>query len=130
MKKKTVGWLMAVVMLLGTALAWIPAPAEATSIKDKIQSAQGSGGLSQLEQNVDKSTSSFVSSVRKIFVTLTILFGVWLAAIYLRAGFSPDALRETKGRIASFFIFLILSFWTEQILGFLFRLLGIDLSNL
>lgn len=103
----------------------------AGTIKERIQSNQGSsGGLSTLESNVDQSTSRFVDSARRIFITLTIIFGLILALAYLKAGFSPETLRETKGRILFFIAFLALAFWTEQILGFVFNIFGIDLTSL
>lgn len=102
----------------------------ADTIKERIQGSQGTDALTDLEKSVDDTTSDTVKVARRIFVSLTLIFGIWLGIGYLRAGFSPDALRETKGRIAFFLLFLILSFWTEQILGFIFKMLGIDLSTL
>ncbi|MNL70052.1 hypothetical protein D3C87_1949990 [compost metagenome] len=104
--------------------------AHADSIKDKIVSSQGKDNVSGLEKQVDDSTQKVISSARKIFVTLTVVFGIWLGICYFRAGFSPDSLRETKGRIMFFVVFLILSFWTESILGMIFNFLGIDLGKL
>lgn len=104
--------------------------ASAQSIKDRIQQSQGTGGTSSLERQVDESTSDLVSTARRIFVTLTILFGIWLAITFLRGGFSPDTLRDAKGRVGFFLLFMILAFWTEPILGFLFSLFGIDLATL
>lgn len=101
----------------------------AQSIKERIQSGQGTE-TSNLEKKVDESTTAAVDTARRIFVTLTLVFGVWLSICYFRAGFSPDTLRETKGRIMFFVVFLILSFWTEDILGMIFNFLGIDLSKL
>ncbi|MDM5277109.1 hypothetical protein QUF95_06930 [Paenibacillus silvae] len=106
--------------------------AHAQTIKEKIKASQGSGGTAttELEKKVDDSTTAGVDMARRIFVTITIVFGLWLAICYLRAGFSPETLRETKGRIMFFVLFLILSFWTESILGMIFKFLGIDLSKL
>jgi hypothetical protein len=101
----------------------------AQSIKERIQGSQGSE-VSNLEKKVDESTTAGVDMARRIFVTLTIIFGLWLAISYFRAGFSPDTLRETKGKIVFFLAFLVLSFWTEDILGAVFKLFGIDLSKL
>ncbi|GIO42306.1 hypothetical protein [Paenibacillus apis] len=101
----------------------------AQSIKERIQGSQGSE-VSNLEKKVDDSTSAGVSMARRIFVTFTVIFGLWLAICYFRAGFSPDSLRETKGKILFFILFLILSFWTEDIIGAAFKLFGIDLSKL
>lgn len=103
--------------------------AHAQSIKERIQGSQGSE-VSDLEKKVDESTTAGVNMARRIFVTLTIIFGLWLAICYFRAGFSPDTLRETKGKILFFIAFLVLSFWTEDILGAVFKLFGIDLSKL
>ncbi|OUM86627.1 MAG: hypothetical protein BAA01_11500 [Bacillus thermozeamaize] len=104
--------------------------ASAETIMDRIRQNQGTGGITALEQQVDESTTTFVRTARRIFVTLTVIFGLWLAITYLKGGFSPDTLRDTKGRIGFFFLFLALSYWTEQILGFVFNLFGIDLSTL
>jgi hypothetical protein len=103
----------------------------AETIKDRIKATQGEGSeLSQLEKKVDDSTNNVVKSARRIFVTLTIIFGLWLGITYFRAGFSPDTLRETKGRIVFFIVFLVFSFWTEALLGALYKFFGIDLSTL
>ena len=103
--------------------------ASAQSIKDRIQQSQGSG-TSDLEEQIDESTLNLVGMARRIFVTLTVVFGLWLALTFLKGGFSPDTLRDAKGRIGFFLLFLVLAFWTEQILGFVFSLFGIDLSKL
>lgn len=103
--------------------------AYASSIKDRIQQSQGSG-TSDLEEQIDESTLNLVGMARRIFVTLTVVFGLWLALTFLKGGFSPDTLRDAKGRIGFFLLFLVLAFWTEQILGFVFSLFGIDLSKL
>ncbi|MGG1878819.1 hypothetical protein ABDI30_14765 [Paenibacillus cisolokensis] len=122
-----------IVMLAGLLFMFSAAPvqnyAHAQSIKERIQGGQGSG-ISEVEKKVDESTTAAVDAARRIFVTLTIIFGLWLAICYFRAGFSPETLRETKGRIMFFVVFLVLSFWTEDILGMIFNFLGIDLSKL
>jgi hypothetical protein len=102
----------------------------ADTITDRIRESQGTGNVTKLERQVDESTSSLISMARRIFVTLTAVFGIWLALTFLKGGFSPDTLRDAKGRIGFFLVFLILAFWTEQILGFVFSLFGIDLSKL
>ena len=128
--KKVLGYLLVIAAIFTFVGSFAP-EISAESIMDRIRQNQGgSGVLTSVEQKVDETTSSFVSTARRVFVTITIIFGLWLAFTYLKAGFSPDSLRETKGRITSFFVFLILSFWTEQILGFVFNLFGIDLSKL
>ncbi|MBY9079592.1 hypothetical protein KIH86_08510 [Paenibacillus sp. HN-1] len=127
MKRSGLGLFLLAVLFV--ALTW-SVPAHAETIKEKIVSSQGTGGVSGLEKQVDDSTQNVVSTARKIFVSLTIVFGIWLGICYFRAGFSPDSLRETKGRIMFFVLFLILSFWTESILGAIFNFLGIDLSKL
>lgn len=105
--------------------------AHAEGIKDKIQKSQGSGSsTSELEKKVDESTSSVVKTVRRLAIFLSIIFGIWLAVCYLRGGFSPDTLRETKGRVGFFILFLVLAFWTEDILAMAFNFLGIDISKL
>ncbi|MNW51378.1 hypothetical protein D3C74_288620 [compost metagenome] len=122
-----------VIMMAGLLIMLSVVPvqnhAHAQSIKERIQGGQGTE-TSNLEKKVDESTTAAVDTARRIFVTLTIVFGLWLAICYFRAGFSPDTLRETKGRIMFFVVFLILSFWTEDILGMIFNFLGIDLSKL
>jgi len=128
--KRLLGFLF-VLTVFSTLVGSFAPEASAETIMDRIRQNQGgNGGLTTVEQQVDESASTFVSTARRIFVTITIIFGLWLAITYLRAGFSPDSLRETKGRITSFIVFLILSFWTEQILGFAFNLFGVDLSKL
>jgi len=128
--KRLLGCLFVVAVVFTLVGSFAP-EVSAETIMDRIRQNQGgSGVLTSVEEKVDETTSSVVSTARRIFVTITIIFGLWLAWTYLKAGFSPDSLRETKGRITSFFVFLILSFWTEQILGFVFNLFGIDLSKL
>lgn len=104
----------------------------AGSIADRIRESQGNGDdhISSLERQVDNSTSNFLGAARRIFVTLTVVFGILLAIAFFKGGFSPDTLRDAKMRIGFFLLFLILAFWTEQILGFVFSLFGIDLSDL
>ncbi|GIP08246.1 hypothetical protein J1TS5_04160 [Paenibacillus macerans] len=99
----------------------------AESIKDRLSG--GSGEVSGLETQIDKSTNTLVDTARRIFIFLSIVFGIWLALCFFRAGFSPDTLRETKGRTLALLVFLVMSFWTEQILGFFFKILGIDISQ-
>ncbi|MDU5947859.1 MAG: hypothetical protein E6Z15_12420 [Paenibacillus macerans] len=122
-----------VVMMAGLLFMFSAVPLQnsvhAQTIKERIQGSQGSE-VSNLEKKVDESTTAGVDMARRIFVTLTIIFGLWLAISYFRAGFSPDTLRETKGKIVFFLAFLVLSFWTEDILGAVFKLFGIDLSKL
>lgn len=122
--------MLTIVFATGFSAAAATADASVGSIKDRIQSNQNSGNMTQLEEDIDKSTSNLIGSARRIFVTLTVIFGIFLAIAYFRAGFSPDTLRETKGKIIAFIVFLVLSFWTEQILGWIFSIFGIDLSRL
>jgi hypothetical protein len=106
--------------------------AYADSIKDRIQKSQGGSGssTSELEKKVDDSTSNIVKTVRRLAIFLSFLFGIWLGICFLRGGFSPDTLRETKGRMGFFILFLLLAFWTEDILATAFNFLGIDISKL
>ncbi|ALP37959.1 hypothetical protein ASL14_18985 [Paenibacillus sp. IHB B 3084] len=97
-----------------------------SSIKDRLKS---NGSTTQLETTVDKSTNNLVDSARRIFIFGSIVFGIWLAVSFFRAGFSPETLRETKTQLIALVGFLILSFWTEQILGFGFSILGIDINT-
>lgn len=122
--------MLTMIFATGFSAAAVTADASVGSIKDRIQSNQNSGNMTQLEEDIDKSTSNLIGSARRIFVTLTVIFGIFLAIAYLRAGFSPETLRETKGKIFAFIVFLVLSFWTEQILGWIFSVFGIDLSQL
>ncbi|WP_027093000.1 hypothetical protein [Cohnella thermotolerans] len=125
--KRALGFLVLLSILVGSFAANV----SAETIMDRIRQNQGGGsGLTTLEKQVDQSTTTFVETARRISVTLTVIFGLWLGITYLRGGFSPDTLRDTKGRIGFFILFLVLSFWTEQILGFVFNLFGIDLSKL
>lgn len=112
-------------------MAAIPSQhAHADSIKDRIQKSQGGGSTSELEKKVDDSTSSVVNSVRRLSIFLSIIFGIWLGICFLRGGFSPDTLKETKGRMGFFILFLLLAFWTEDILAMVFNFFGIDVSKL
>ncbi len=127
--KRRIPWVLILFLFMATMVTF-SSVSFAETIKERIQGSQGTDALTDLEKSVDDTTSETVKVARRIFVSLTLIFGIWLGIGYLRAGFSPDALRETKGRIAFFLLFLILSFWTEQLLGFLFKMLGIDLSTL
>lgn len=128
--RKPSRFLLLLMMFVVVSLSFIPQAAHAGSIKDKIIGSQGTGNVSKLEEQVDGSTQKIVSTVRKIAIPITIIFGLWLGFCYFRAGFSPDSLRETKGRIMFFLVFLVLSFWTETILGAVFNFFGIDLGTL
>jgi hypothetical protein len=120
------GWIGLFLILL--YLVWTSS-ASADTIKERIQSSMGEGNVQNVETQIDSSTDRVVGTARHVAVTLTVIFGLWLGFTYLRAGFSPDTLRETKGRILFFMIFLICSFWTESLLGMLFKFFGIDLSS-
>lgn len=128
MTKKVIIAILTLTVAMSALLA--PISLYATSIMDRIQSQTGTDGISQIEQDVDESTTKLIATARRIFIAFAIIFGIWLAITYFRAGFSPDTLRETKGRVGFFIIFLILSFWTESILAFVFNLLNIDLTEL
>ncbi|MNM96254.1 hypothetical protein D3C81_1087230 [compost metagenome] len=130
MKRNGLGLFLLAVLFVAVAFTWSVPAVHAETIKEKIVTSQGTGGVTKLEEQVDDSTQNVVSTARKIAIPLTVIFGLWLAVCYFRAGFSPDSLRETKGRIFFFIIFLALSFWTESILGTIFSFFGIDLSKL
>lgn len=120
-------WLLVILMLAFLFMLTLPVEQiHAESIKDRLKSG---GEVTQLEEAVDKSSNTLVDTARRIFIMLSIVFGIWLGISFFRAGFSPDTLRETKVQAIALVAFLIFSFWTEPILGFLFSILGIDLNT-
>lgn len=126
-------WVMLVLMLLFSmsAFLFVTQDVHADSIKDKIKATQGqSGGMSELETSVDNSTSSLVTTVRRVAIPCTVIMFLWIASLYARGGFNMDALKEAKGKIGVFLIFLALTFWTERILGFIFSVFGVDISSI
>lgn len=105
--------------------------AEPQSIKERIKATQGQeGGMSELENSVDNSTSSVVTTVRRVAIPGTVIMFLWIASLYARGGFNMEALKEAKGKIGVFLVFLALTFWTERILGFIFSVFGVDISKL
>lgn len=125
-------WILVIIMLVSLFMLTLPVNqihAEGTgsgTIKDRLKSG---GEVTQLEDTIDKSSNKLVDTARRIFIFLSIIFGIWLAISFFRAGFSPDTLRETKIQSIALIAFLIFSFWTEPILGFLFSILGIDINT-
>lgn len=99
----------------------------ASTFKERMKS--DGGGVKSLETQVDKSTNTLIDTTRKIFISLSVIFGLWLAVSFFRSGFSPDTLRSVKTQAMAFIGFLIISFWTEPILGFLLGLFGVDVSK-
>lgn len=123
-----VAWVM---LFAVTAFLYTTQQIYAESIKDKIKATQGeNGGMSELETSVDDSTNSLVTSVRRIAISGSIIMLFWIGSLYARGGFNFEALKEAKGKITIFIVFIAFTFWTERLLGFLFNILGIDISNL
>lgn len=126
-------WVMMALVMLFSVSAFLFTTQEihADSIKDKIKATQGqNGGMSDLETSVDQSTSKFITSVRRIAISGAVFMLIWIGSLYARGGFNFEALKEAKGKIFIFLIFIAFTFWTERLLGFIFNILGIDISNL
>lgn len=117
-------------LVLFSLVMLISPDASAETIRERIANTQDTeDGLSDIEQTVDSTTSDAIKIIRGFAITGAIIFGVWLGWIYFFGTFSPDLLKSTKGRLLAFFAFLAFTFWTEKILGFLFNLIGVDITE-
>lgn len=122
---------MLVLLVTLTGLFIVSTMVHAESIKDKIKSTQGqNGGMSELETSVDTSTSTLVTTVRRVAIPGAVIMFLWIASLYARGGFNVEALKEAKGKIGIFLVCLAFTFWTERILGFVFNVFGVDISSL
>lgn len=126
LRKPLLAFMIACVAVFAVS-TFLPEHSYAATFKERMKS--NGGGVAGLETQVDTSTNTFIDTARKVFISLSILFGFWLAIGFIRSGFSPETLRTLKTQAFAFLGFLILTFWTEPILGFLLGIFGVDVAK-
>ena len=98
-------------------------PDTAMAITSKINSS-----TSGLTNAANTAGSTFVSSVRAIALIVAIGLLVWIAFTLFFSG-SAQGLSNMKFRIGGFVLALILAFKTEEILSWMFGVLGAEVPS-
>lgn len=127
LRKPLLAFMIACVAFFAVSAILPDHSAHASTFKERMKS--DGGGVAGLEKKVDDSTNTFIDTARKIFISLSVVFGLWLAISFFRSGFSPETLRNVKVQAMALVGFLILAFWTEPILGALLGLFGVDVAK-
>ena len=97
--------------------------AEATgTLKSQIKA----NDQKKLEETVDKAGSAFVKSAREIAIAVLVVLVVWMAYSLLIKK-SAEGLADMKARMGVAIVAIAFIFFTNQILGFLFGILGVSL---
>lgn len=107
---------------LATLFAFQPDTAMA-SITSQI--SQDTSGLTSA---ADSAGSAFVSSVRAIAIVVAIALLLWIGVTLFFSG-SAQAMGNMKLKIGGFVLALILAFKTEDILSWMFGILGAEVPS-
>lgn len=96
--------------------------AEAGSLKSQIKA----NNQDKLEQTVDNAGKEVVNTAREIAIAALVVLVIWMAYSLLVKK-SVEGIADVKGRLIGLIIAVALIFFTDQILGAIFGILGVKL---
>ncbi|WP_018213706.1 TrbC/VirB2 family protein [Desulfitobacterium hafniense] len=91
-----------------------------------VKSAQGTGAVDAVTENVKKAGDSVVTSLRVIAVVVAVIMFIIVAYGLL---FSPNVktISDMKGRVGALVLAIVIAFMAEKIVGTIFTWLGITI---